>query len=177
MKTFEYKGYTVIIQAHHDEVSGPPWDHQDGHGVVSKWERRNKRPGELVLAGGRHSERIFYDLEETTSIAKRDGWGLSDEHKKALADRLGHDPTSAEIVAESVQRNFRYLRGWVNGDWFFQGYTTQITAPDGAKSDGDSCWGFDDEEYMLSEAESQARYQIDCLVTLAEQTEIAACYP
>jgi hypothetical protein len=32
-----------------DDLNDPPWERADGHGPVSDWTRREKRPGERVL--------------------------------------------------------------------------------------------------------------------------------
>jgi hypothetical protein len=151
----ERDGYSIRIQVHHAEHMGEPWKEHGGHGIVSDWTRRDKQPGELVLA--RDGDFIrFYDLQATLEIAKRDGWGMCDEHKKELARKLGHKPTRKEVTHAAVMSDYEHLRGWCNDEWQWLGYTTTIIAPDGQKLDGDSCWGFDDEEYMMGEAKAAA---------------------
>lgn len=177
MKTINHRGYAATITVHHDQDMGEPWKEHDGYGIVSEWTMRDKSPGELVLHHDRNSYR-YYDLAETMKLARKDGWGLSDNDKAKLAKSLGRKPTKREIVAEAVRRDFEHLRAWCNDQWHWQGYTTEITTPDGKTLDGDSCWGFDDEDYMLSEAGDNAIYSINRLADehakeLAESHEMA----
>lgn len=174
--TQEINGYTVRIETFYDEGMGPPWKEHDGHGPVSDWTTRDKRPGEVELSSDRSSRR-FYDWQEATRIAKRDGWGIDDEAKMDLAKKFGRNPTRGEITAEAVRRDFERLRAWCNNEWHWQGYTTTITAPDGTEHDGDSCWGFDDEDYMKSEAEGNAEAFVADLIETAKATEEAFCWP
>lgn len=114
-------------------------------------------------------------------IAKRDGWGLADEHISELAAKLGRKPTKGEITHASVMRDFEYLRGWCNDDWQWLGYTSEIETPDGKtlESDLDSCWGFDDAKYMVGEALSNAEHAIDRHIEATKREAInshqAAC--
>ena len=172
----EFKGYSIKIHIHHDECCGAPWKEHDGHGIVSEWTSRDKRAGELVLCADRSSRR-FYDFAGTMDIAKRDGWGLALEHVLKLENKLGRKPTAGEIRAAAVMRDFDYLRAWCNGEWVWLGYTTEIETPDGETIEGESCWGFDAQEHMVSEAETQARDTVESHIALVAETEIAACVP
>lgn len=180
MKTIEIDGYTVNITVHHDEYHGAPWEENDGHGIVSGWEHRDKRAGERVL-NSNHGSKRFYDFAASVELAKKDGWGLSDDAKAELAKKLGRQPTRKQIIAKAVELDFEYLRGWCNNEWHYQGYTTEITTPAGETLDGDSCWGFEGtdagEKYMLSEAESSARHSVAAHIALVNQTQLAEVYP
>ena len=75
-----------------------------------------------------------------------------------------HRATMTEkLYAEgAVKKDFEYLRGWCNDEWHYVGYTASITDEDGnSVKYSDSCWGFDDEEYMLEEAFDNATSEID----------------
>jgi hypothetical protein len=172
----EYRGHSLKITVHFDDTGDAPWDNCDVHGPVSDWTRRDKRPGERVLNEDRGSRR-FYDFAEAVRIAKRDGWGLGDKEKAELAKRLGRTPTAGDIVAEAVERDYAYLRGWCNDEWHYVGFTTEIETPDGRRVDGESVWGFDDAAYMVAEAMDCAKREVDRMLYVAEQTQIAACYP
>lgn len=65
---------TISAAIEPDNDHGAPWDNCDGHGPVSDWTRRDKKPGELVLNTDRQSKR-FYDYAEACRIARRDQWG------------------------------------------------------------------------------------------------------
>lgn len=71
-------GWTLRVSIEHDDGMGAPWKEHDGHGEVSEWTRRDKRPGEWVLCTDRGSSR-FYDAQESQRIAIRDRWGMGPE--------------------------------------------------------------------------------------------------
>lgn len=114
--TFTRGERTFRFHAEWDQCMGAPWKEHDGHGPVSEWTTRDKRPGERVLHEDRGSRR-YYDFEEAVRIAKHDGWGLGDEALIALTRRLGRRPTRKEIVAQTVENDFDRLRRWCNDDW------------------------------------------------------------
>lgn len=66
---------TVKARIEYDEDMGPPWKEHDGHGPVSEWTSRSKRPGERVLCEDRGSKR-YYDWQAAIQQAKDDGWGF-----------------------------------------------------------------------------------------------------
>ena len=165
MASKDYLGYTITIEVENDEDNDAPWDNDDGHGSVSDWRSRySKQPGERILHSDRNSCR-FYNWQEAMQLAKRDGWGLDDDGKAKLAKSLRKSVdqlTAGEIREEVVRRDFEYLRGWCNDEWHYVGYTATITDEDGNDVDyNDSCWGFDDEDYMLEEAFGNATRHID----------------
>jgi hypothetical protein len=116
--TFEHKGREFTVTFPREDGQDAPWDWCDGHGPVSDWTTRDKLPGERVLHSDRSSKR-YYDIAEATRIAKRDGWGLGKEEEAKLAQRLGRRPTQKQIIAEAVERDFDYLRGWCSDDWTY----------------------------------------------------------
>lgn len=97
--------YTARIVS--DEDMGPPWEEHDGHGPVSEWTTRAKRPGERVLNQDGNSRR-YYDFQEAVKIAKRDGWG----------------PGSPSAAAE---RDFEALRAWCNDEWRWVGVVVSVS--------------------------------------------------
>jgi hypothetical protein len=107
---FEHRGYRFRVSFAPDPDLGEPWREHDGHGIVSEWTTRDKRPGERVLATDRHHRR-FYDVEATTAIARRDHWGCGDPaHTHA---------TTGERVACAVDRDFEYCRDWCTDRWYW----------------------------------------------------------
>lgn len=107
--TIERNGRTYRVTIEHDGDMGAPWEEHDGHGVVSEWTRRDKAPGEVVIASDRGSHR-FYDVAETTRIAKRDGWGLSDADAAALLARLAQPKRRAVKSVYNVENGIRQDR-------------------------------------------------------------------
>jgi len=149
MKTEEYKGHTITLEWEHDQDTESPWEHEDGHGPVTDWVTRDKRAGERVLVSDRRSRR-YYDFAEAVKIAKRDGWGLHAKHITELAAKLGRKPTKKEIIAESVERDFEYLRRWCNDDWYWCGYIVKIQGT----NYHESLWGIDSDSQSDFESEA-----------------------
>lgn len=83
----EVEGFRFRIELEQDEFMGPPWEEHDGHGIVSEWTQRDKRPGEWVLNKDRFSKR-YYDFAGTMKKAKKEGWGLTEKAKAELIERL-----------------------------------------------------------------------------------------
>lgn len=127
-ETKEHLGHTITVKWFVDTDSEAPWEHEDGHGPVSEWTLRDKRPGERVLVTDRNSHR-FYDFSEAVKIAKRDGWD-------APPYKTG---TPGERAVRAAERDFEYLRGWCNDAWHWAGYTVTIEGMDY----DESLWGID----------------------------------
>ena len=66
---------TCVVAIVDDDQNNPPWENEDGHGPVSDWTRRDKRPGEIELNSD-HGSKRYYDFQEACKIARRDGWGF-----------------------------------------------------------------------------------------------------
>jgi hypothetical protein len=126
MDTIELHGHRYQVSVDPDPDAGAPWEECDGHGVVTDWAQRAKRPGERVLANDRHWHR-YYDIAASTRIARRDGWGLDAERTAALARRLGRIPTRRDIASEAVDQDYRFLRGWCNDEWAY--HIVTVTDP------------------------------------------------
>lgn len=142
-RAIEQNGKTYRVEFIFDSDMGAPWEEHDGHGVVSDWESRDKKPGEVVIASDRGSKR-FYDVAATTRIAKRDKWGVSDADTSNM--------TRAQITALAVQRDMERMRDWCNGDWYWCGVSVFPLTADGdeLRSKTESLWGIesDAEEYF-----------------------------
>jgi len=153
-----YKGHEIKIEWQYDGDCEAPWDHEDGHGPVSDWVTRDKRPRERLLNSDRWAHR-FYDIEEATRIAKRDGWGLSPDGIAKLEAKLGRKATRGDIARESVEHDFEYLRRWCNDDWWWCGYVVTIEGTDYHES----LWGIDSDSQPEFEREAleQAQAWID----------------
>ena len=107
--TFTRNGLQFRARIEHDDSTDAPWIEHDGHGPVTNWTRRNKRPGELILNSDR-DERRYYDMAEAVKIAKRDGWG----HGAPVPGE-----TAGQKAARAALADFEYLRGWCRDDWHF----------------------------------------------------------
>lgn len=135
-RDIELNGTTYRVEFFHDEGMGAPWEEHDGHGIVSDWETRDKKPGEVIISQDRHSKR-FYDVAATMRIAKRDGWGVSDVDTSGM--------TRAQIIALAVQSDMERMRGWCNDDWHWCGVSVFPLTADGdeLRSKTESLWGIE----------------------------------
>jgi hypothetical protein len=114
------QGRTFVMAIAPDDAMGPPWEEHDGHGVVSEWTTRGKAPGERVLNQDGRSYR-YYDVAESTRIAKRDAWGLGPDAMAELGRKLGRTPTRKQVIAAAVESDFERLRQWCNDVWHWCG--------------------------------------------------------
>ena len=123
-KTMKYKGYLFTIEVDYDEFQGPPWLHCDGHGPVSDWTTRDKKPSEVVLSsiGGAN---LYYDFSMAMKKAKEDRWD---------AAPYGQG-TRGERAERAVRADIKYLRDYIDNVWVYvtlsvtmqgSGYTTSL---------------------------------------------------
>ena len=119
----------------YDHDCDPPWDREDGHGPVSDWEHRSKRPGEMILNSDHGSHR-FYDFAEAVKLAKKDGWNT------APFDW----PTNGARAHAAALADFDYLRRFCNDQWHYCGIVVTLLDADGEPDSVDaSLWGIESE--------------------------------
>jgi hypothetical protein len=118
----EVDGIEFKISIVHDDLTGPPWEECDGHGPVSDWTCRDKRPGEMLLAED-HGWKRFYDFQSAVKIARRDGWNVAP---------FPVWKTRGEQAAAAAYADYEYLARWCRNDWEY--VTLTVTALD---EDGD----------------------------------------
>lgn len=133
-ETREHGTMRFRIEWVHDSDHDAPWVEDDGHGAVSDWTTRAKRPGEMILCTDRRMRRL-YDFAGAVKTARADGWNTapyewpskgSQAHAAALAD-------------------FEYLRRWCNDDWWHCGIVVTLLDSDGDDDSVDaSLWGIED---------------------------------
>lgn len=128
--TCKVKGFTVTAHVVQDTNHGAPWDEEDGHGPVSEWTSRAKRPGERVLHED-HGSKRYYDVQEATAIAMRDGW-----------DAEPYGGTKGQKAARAVEADFQNLRAWCRDEWSYVGIVLSVSKA-GVELDGHaaSLWG------------------------------------
>lgn len=133
-KQLEVDGVKFNVYVCPDESSRPPWENNDCHGPVSKWTTRSKKPGEMVLAND-HGKNIYYDFQESCRIAKKRSLGIWHYDGK----------TKRQIAANYAMEDFKYLRGYINGDWEYVGVIVQLLDDDGDEilGDSESVWGIE----------------------------------
>ena len=117
-----------------DADTDAPWDREDGHGPVSDWTTRAKRPGEMILTRDRGSHR-FYDFAEAVKIAKRDGWNTEPYQW----------PSKGARAHAAALADFNYLRRWCADYWHYCGIVVTLLDADGDPDSVDaSLWGIED---------------------------------
>ena len=162
-ETIEHEGHSFRVEHFADDTQDPPWEREDGHGIISEWTRRDKRPGEVSICEDRGSHR-YYDVQATMKIARRDGWGLGPDDVESLARKLKRTPTAGDIVAESVRMDMDRMRGWCNDDWCYVGVVVTLLTADGdpLESRDASLWGIESDctDYLREVAQELAE-QID----------------
>lgn len=129
----------------HDDAGdmGTPWDNEDGHGPVTDWVRREKRPDELVLNHCvRTGQKRFYNFKEACAIALRDGWGCKD---------LDGAETKRQKAAKAAMADFEYLRAWCNNEWSYVGVEVTLLDSEGNKTEvSDSMWGIESHDDQVN---------------------------
>lgn len=153
---FEHQGYRFRVRFEPDQDHGPPWVENDGHGMVSDWTTREKRPGERVLVTDRNSRR-YYDIAATLKIARRDGWGTADGRRDGESLRA--------YAARAVDADFEYLRGWCTDQWQYVGVIVSWHDADDSEDMAESLWGVE----SLNEYPTEIAYELaDQLLTRIE---------
>jgi hypothetical protein len=129
--TCEVDGFKVRATIKHDDHGDAPWDNDCGHGPVSDWTSRNKRPGERVLSvADRGGSRRFYDFAEAVRLARKDGWDTPPYQTG----------TPGQRAARAAERDFEVLRAWCRDDWWYVGIVVSVVR-DGIKLGSASLWG------------------------------------
>lgn len=156
--TFAHEGLRFIVSIEDDNDQPAPWDREDGHGPVTDWLGRDKKPGELVLASDGYRHR-FYDLSEAQKIALRDGWGIDAERRAEIETATGRKMTAKEIAAHAVESDFKFLRDWCNDGWRYVGVCVRHVSQDEDERYSYALWGIEtcDEEYITQTAYDMAR--------------------
>ena len=132
METIELsKGYTAQIEIERDEHMGEPWKEHDGHGNVTEWVTRDKRPGERLLCSDR-SQKRFYDYQGAIEKARAEGWD-------APPYSTG---TKGEQAVRAVNADFELLRAWCNDEWYWCGVIVTV-CKNGVTIGTDSLWGIE----------------------------------
>ena len=133
--TIEVSGLTFRVEYERDDYQECPWDRECGHGPVSDWEWRDKKPGELVLCEDRRSKR-FYDFAGACRIARRDGWD-------AKPYNTGNE-TARQQAAKAARADFKRMRAWCNNEWVYVGVIVKLLDDEGEETGEEkSVWGIE----------------------------------
>ena len=130
--TFTHNGRSFTAELHYDENHGAPWEEEDGHGPVSDWELRNKRPGEVIIAESEGFKR-FYDFAEACRIARKDGWDV-------YPYRTG---TKRQIAARAARADMERMKAWCNDEWCYMGVIVREKGACRCCGERESLWGLE----------------------------------
>lgn len=117
--TCEVDGFTVTAHIEQDDDRGPPWERDCGHGPVSEWTSRAKRPGERILNED-HGSKRYYDFAEAVKTARVDGWD---------AEPIGTG-TAGQRAVRAAEHDFRVLEAWCNDEWDYCGVIVNVSKAD-----------------------------------------------
>jgi hypothetical protein len=120
------------VELMRDEDMSAPWSECDGHGEVSNWTSRAKRPGELVLNQDGNSCR-YYDFSGACAIALRDGWDAAPYNDGT--------ETKRQQAAKAALADFEYLKAWCEDDWTYVVVRVVLLDDDGEETDIDAYLG------------------------------------
>jgi hypothetical protein len=149
------EGKTYLVQWEYDHHCGCPWDECDGHGPVSEWETRAKKPGEWVLTKSMGASR-FYDFQAAMKLAKKDRWNTK-PYTWA---------TKGQQAEAAVRADFEFLRRWCNDQWFYCGIVVTLLDDDEEKTDvSHSLWGIESDaqdyiETVINDLIDECGYEV-----------------
>lgn len=139
MDIIEVNGQKFAVRIEHDDNTGAPWEEHDGHGVVSDWTTRDKRPGELVLVQDGIQKR-YYDFAASVKKARAEGWDSAPYN-------IGQQ-TKDEQAAKAARADYARLRGWCHGNWGWVGVVVELLDKEGeGTGQTASVWGIDSESH------------------------------
>ena len=134
-----------------DTEAGNPWENEDGHGPVTGYEDRAKRPGELVLVSDFYNRHRFYDFAAAVEMAKSEGWDTKPYN-------TGNE-TKGQQAAKAARADFEFLRQFCNGHWEYVGIVVTLLDDDGEETSiSESLLGIcsNDDEYLAAVAHELA---------------------
>lgn len=148
---FTLYGVTFTCQLQRDEDHGPPWEDDDGRGIVTAWIDRLDRDAadaaQLRILSSDHGRARYFDQLATLQKATRDQWGLGPEAmQELLAEFTQYTEATIprEIVIDrAVQLEYQFLRDWCEDRWEYVGV---IVTLDGAHGIERSLWGIESSE-------------------------------
>lgn len=152
------KDYTFRVKVNRDNDMGPPWEEEDGHGPVSEWTRRPKRPGELILVEDHVGHRRYYDFAEACKIARREGWDSPPYNS------ITHPQPPHYRSAKAAKADFENLRKWCRNEWYWVYIEVVLLDDEGEETDQSQFRGgltSDDEPDIRMEAENLAQQIVD----------------
>ena len=147
--TFELGARLFKVAMPYDDYPQEPWSEEDGHGPVTDWTTRAKRPSEMVLIKDNHHRR-YYDFAAAVKLARKDGWDTEPYNQG----------TKGERAARAAYADYNRLRRFCAGDWGYIGVVVALLDDNGDETDEtESLWGVESDcgDYMEEVAHELAR--------------------
>lgn len=147
-------GFTLRAKIEPDSDHGPPWEEEDGHGPVSDWTTRSKKPGERVLCQDRGSYR-YYDFQGAVETALKEGWNAPPYDQGSKRQK----------AARAVERDFENLKDWCEDRWCYVGVVLSVSRGGYVLDDcAASLWGIesDSDDYHIEVANELLDEALDC---------------
>lgn len=117
---FKFHRSTFVAYVMPDTDHGTPWENEDGHGDVTPWTTRKKRPGELILSRDASRYR-YYDFAAACRKAIAERWGLPlAELQKRQWIGLNRS-TPRQRASAAAMLDYENLRAWCNDEWGYVG--------------------------------------------------------
>ena len=169
-----HPGRAMTVELIYDQGYEPPWECDNGCGVVSEW-RYGQPPDdecEWELCWDRGSYRV-YNWVETLEKAKREGWGdMSAEAIVTCSQKLGRLATDTDLLLEVVRKDFERLKSWCDNDWYYIG----ISVTDDESGECDSLWGIEsDGESFIDETIGELASGLHPLAEREEAANLEMC--
>ena len=149
------KGNKFKMELAYDDIGDKPWEWCEGHGEVSEWTTRDKKPGKVVLCIDGRSKR-YYDMQGAVKLARRE-WVSKDSEN-----------TLGQNAVKAAQADFEHLRAWCDGNWWYACLHVVMLDNEGEELDGyDEYLGSVEDGYN----KKFAGYVMDCAQELAAEIE------
>lgn len=178
-------GLTFHLSLSLDHDHEPPWDNDDlGRFMEQRGtyhgQRLDKRPGQIVIAGGMRSDPWLFDYAEATAWLKDQ---YAEYHNKprwpapsAAHRRIGM--SLRECVKHDLDATLARWRGWIDDEWTYLGVNVAVNYHDVPITNANigtywhSIWGIESDchDYLVETAHDQAWEAVHTLIDRVEAT-------
>ena len=177
-ETFTHKnGKTYHVCWYYDHDHGSPLENGDGYGVTERldWNPTNEEQLEQHLCD------YEPELEEETrlrlmrQLQRPDRWGDAGLYYDVLSSlekaRVGWGIADPVKAMEVVEKDYAYLKGWYDDDWFWLTVGVAPLDEDGKpmEDDREFCGGY--ESTILNSDEDNCRYKAEVINDQISQVE------
>lgn len=123
-KSIGGKDFKFKATFEHDPDCSPLDD--DGHGAVSDWVTRDKKPGELVLCRDGSYKR-YYHYQSACQLALVDKWNAYPYNEGSETPR--------QQAAKAAMADFKFLKSWFEDEWGYVVVCVTLLDDEGEETD------------------------------------------